>query len=1092
MVILLDPTVPSDSMESGRRERVYTFDYAFDESVGNKEIYASTGQKLVSAVLSGYNATCFAYGQTGAGKTYTMMGSIEEAAHGGPFRVKGIYTLTIEDIMQRIESDSSFSYAVSVSFLEIYNERIIDLLNPGQEHLDLMEDPVRGMVVHELVEIKVNSAEELHQLILKGEENRKFAPTGANLVSSRSHAILQILVEKRSRARDIVEDVSYSKLSLIDLAGSERAAVTENRGIRMVEGANINRSLLALGNCINILGDKNKRGAFVPYRDSKLTRLLKDSLGGNTRTVMIANVSPACMCYEETHNTLKYADRAKNIKRKVVTNRLSVMNHISQYKKIIESLRAEIEILKARVSESGSDDDGLGQRRALSAPLVSGRPASAMSEATQARLTPIEKELLLQKEAKKDLEKQISRCSDCSGEEQPGEGLVDDADFERFSRELVANFQEQMEVKTSLLELEDLNSQNAVVVDRIKDRVRWFQIRMETAESETEVRGLQTELMRSLHEIETIERNTSDNERVRQKMTATLLDNEAEKYRLQEDLLKLKAGNRRSLLELHTNIQQLKLEKMDLHIKNLELKKAQVIGEQENELTQNKIQSLQAELESLRAELKHVRQNNNNNNSSSNSNNNNTHSHHHSHSNRPQTSARNKMDPPHLSTQQLYVSPIPSKGHHPAKSGSAAGELGRMSLPPMKEGGRADFHSPRQVDIAQTRMDQVSQRSAEVRYLEQPGHSIRGVIDRQKEKEKEKEKEPVELSQSHIPVALNRHTPPRPRQVSSASHSNPQGLTPSPARRQSSVPPLSHRERTPPRLPLQPATRISAREVSSSSARPVSLTSHRPHTSPNPLAGHSTTTTSTSANAANKPPSLSSSAFSKITEDTAHVFSSSSYHRSKPSEGGIQPRDGATISGSGRPPFSFGSSSHVSPPSQAQAQHPYSSRSEIGVAWPAQHKANPSPRESPYAVSSHSQSPVTNTNVNAKETVVRTEALRQKKDEAATRWKNETSMTIQERLNRIRQAVGLKQGQGSGNSSLAPSSHAHTNVNASANAHAHAHVNVNVNVPSTISHAGGRKPALQENAPTSNPAAAANTYANIAPNYLRLRELSQH
>jgi kinesin family protein 18/19 len=152
-----------------------------------------------------------------------------------------------------------------------------------------------------------------------------------------------------------VENIKVGKLSLIDLAGSERAANTQNRGARLVEGANINRSLLALGNCINALGEKGNKGNFVPYRDSKLTRLLKDSLGGNCRTVMIANISPAESSFEETLNTLKYANRAKNIKTQVKRNVLNVNYHISEYVELIKNLRGEIQVLKGQLETSPGD-----------------------------------------------------------------------------------------------------------------------------------------------------------------------------------------------------------------------------------------------------------------------------------------------------------------------------------------------------------------------------------------------------------------------------------------------------------------------------------------------------------------------------------------------------------------------------------------------------------------------------------------------------------------------------------------------------------------------------------------------------------------
>ena len=187
-----------------------------------------------------------------------------------------------------------------------------------------------------------------------GEKNRTMEPTGANIVSSRSHAILQVIIERKAINQGISEEIVISKLSLIDLAGSERAAHTNNRGQRMIEGANINKSLLALGNCINLLYEKTEKGlkhSYIPYRDSKLTRLLKDSLGGNCRTVMIANISPAVIAFEDTSNTLKFADKAKSIKTISTRKVLNVSNHIERYSHIINTLRQENEHLKKLLRE---------------------------------------------------------------------------------------------------------------------------------------------------------------------------------------------------------------------------------------------------------------------------------------------------------------------------------------------------------------------------------------------------------------------------------------------------------------------------------------------------------------------------------------------------------------------------------------------------------------------------------------------------------------------------------------------------------------------------------------------------------------------
>lgn len=239
---------------------------------------------------------------------------------------------------------------MTLSYLEIYNERINDLLQPSSTDLQLSEDPVRGMVVQGITEYGADSADEILELLHRGNLHRTVEPTAANQVSSRSHAVLQVTVEQAERTAHVTGNLRIGKLSMVDLAGSERASKTENRGDRLKEGANINRSLLALGNCITALAEG--RRSHVPFRDSKMTRLLKDSLGGNCRTVMIANISPSHRTYEETVNTLKYANRAKNLKTQVARNVMSVSAHIAEYQRIIMELRNEVADLKAAAAGS--------------------------------------------------------------------------------------------------------------------------------------------------------------------------------------------------------------------------------------------------------------------------------------------------------------------------------------------------------------------------------------------------------------------------------------------------------------------------------------------------------------------------------------------------------------------------------------------------------------------------------------------------------------------------------------------------------------------------------------------------------------------
>ncbi|KAJ3393295.1 Protein CBR-klp-13 [Lobulomyces angularis] len=292
-----------------QKERVYNYDYVFSEEVDQEELFHKTTKNLISSVIQGFNATAFAYGATGAGKTYTMLGT-----ESNP----GIMALTLRHLFEKVEVENADgNMEVNLSYMEIYNEQIRDLLSGKPEYLDLREDPHRGVIIPGITTFSAESAEDVLSFLHKGNKFRTCESTGANEVSSRSHAILQVVVSHKSVNLKGHRTERFGKLSMIDLAGSERAAETNNRGIRMIEGASINRSLLALANCINALGADGKRGKYVNYRDSKLTRLLKDSLGGNCRTVMIANISPASVHFDETHNTLKYASRARLIKTKL-------------------------------------------------------------------------------------------------------------------------------------------------------------------------------------------------------------------------------------------------------------------------------------------------------------------------------------------------------------------------------------------------------------------------------------------------------------------------------------------------------------------------------------------------------------------------------------------------------------------------------------------------------------------------------------------------------------------------------------------------------------------------------------------------------
>ncbi|XP_075813018.1 kinesin-like protein KIF19 [Microtus pennsylvanicus] len=349
-VVLMDPGEdPEDTLRAHRsRERTFIFDTVFDQHASQEAVYYATIQHLVEGVISGYNATVFAYGPSGAGKTHTMLGMDAEP---------GIYLQTLTDLFQAIEkTQDNMEYSVSMSYLEIYNEVIRDLLNPSSGFLELREDSRGSIQIAGITEVSTSNAQEIMQLLTKGNRQRTQEPTATNKTSSRSHAVLQVTVHQKSRGGDLAEEVRLGRLFMVDLAGAERAAQTQNRGKRMKEGAHINRSLLALGNCINALSEKGgSRAQYVNFRDSKLTRLLKDALGGNSRTVMIAHISPASTSFEESRTTLLYAYRAKNIKTRVKRNLLNVSYRIAQYTDVISDLRREIEHLKSKIEKQDKE-----------------------------------------------------------------------------------------------------------------------------------------------------------------------------------------------------------------------------------------------------------------------------------------------------------------------------------------------------------------------------------------------------------------------------------------------------------------------------------------------------------------------------------------------------------------------------------------------------------------------------------------------------------------------------------------------------------------------------------------------------------------
>ncbi|XP_060792516.1 kinesin family member 4 [Neoarius graeffei] len=299
-------------------DKAFTYDYVFDPTTEQEEVFKRAVLPLLLGLLKGYNATVLAYGQTGSGKTFSMGGTYTSAQENEP--TVGVIPRVVQKIFQEKDKRTDCEFLLSVSYLEIYNEEILDLLCPSKDKpvISIREDPKEGIKVVGLTEKEVFTAQEMVGCLEMGNSARTVGSTAMNAASSRSHAIFTISLEQR-RGGD-KNDVMVSKLHLVDLAGSERQKKTKAEGDRLKEGISINRGLLSLGNVISALGDESKKGTFVPYRDSKLTRLLQDSLGGNSHTLMIACVSPADSNIEETINTLRYADRARKIKNKPIIN----------------------------------------------------------------------------------------------------------------------------------------------------------------------------------------------------------------------------------------------------------------------------------------------------------------------------------------------------------------------------------------------------------------------------------------------------------------------------------------------------------------------------------------------------------------------------------------------------------------------------------------------------------------------------------------------------------------------------------------------------------------------------------------------------
>lgn len=459
----------SSMLEGGEPSKSFTFDAVFSDQSTQRKIYDTCAAPVVQSVLEGYNGTIFAYGQTGAGKTHTMEGKPDDP------ELRGIIPNAFQHIFDHVAlKGSNETYLVRASYFEIYNEEIRDLLSTAttKTNLELRESVDTGVYVQGLSTHVVKSFDEIHRIMVMGNKNRSVGATLMNAGSSRSHTIFSIVIEC-----SVVKDAASSssdgagrgnahirvgKLNLVDLAGSERQSKTGATGERLKEATKINLSLSALGNVISALVDGKTH--HIPYRDSKLTRILQDSLGGNTKTVMCANAGPAEYNYDETISTLRYANRAKNIKNKPIIN-------ADPKDALLREYQDEISKLKSQLNGLGSSIDDFAPPG-----LKDGFPSSAYHRKeleTERKQSAVEKKELEQKlreesKSREEIEKQRlqlqQKLRDMEAQLMVGGAIADkavkqEAELRKAQQELIAKHEAELALARQMAEKEEANFQ---------------------------------------------------------------------------------------------------------------------------------------------------------------------------------------------------------------------------------------------------------------------------------------------------------------------------------------------------------------------------------------------------------------------------------------------------------------------------------------------------------------------------------------------------------------------------------------------------------------------------------------------------------
>ena len=493
-VLIKNPTSERESEPKG-----FTFDAVYDEHTIQKNFYDESCFTLIESVLEGFNGTIFAYGQTGCGKSFTMQGP------AGVPDLKGVIPHAISHVFEAIGGSKDVGWLVRCSYLEIYNEEIKDLLSTAKQppKCDIKEDPDKGVFVKGLSDVVVENEADLNKLLDQGQASRTVAATAMNAESSRSHSIFTVIIEASSVGEDGREMFRAGKLNLVDLAGSERQKKTGATGALLREGAKINLSLTALGNVISALA--SGKGGHIPYRDSKLTRLLQDSLGGNTKTLMVAAISPADYNYDETLSTLRYANRAKNIKNIPKINEDPKDAMLREYKDEIEKLKAMLEaaasggavptaapVAAPAASSMNMDFAALAPGGDSNTGGADAERAAELDEALKAKESEIAEERRQREEMAQRLQDMMSKLQgqgaakqdlgasgrlnltgeigaiETPSEDQLARAEMERAELERVHRERLAKVKKRQQ-KKARAEMEKMNQEKAAMADELAE-----------------------------------------------------------------------------------------------------------------------------------------------------------------------------------------------------------------------------------------------------------------------------------------------------------------------------------------------------------------------------------------------------------------------------------------------------------------------------------------------------------------------------------------------------------------------------------------------------------------------------------------------